>query len=99
MGINQDEDSAPAGNSQSLETPLLVGVFQVFPLEGIGVGKNGGRFLERDAVLSQIPGGFSSIPGEHIYVYTIISRRMSRKLEIAPARFVDFDSHGQYKKF
>jgi hypothetical protein len=52
MGINQDEDSAPAGNSQSLETTLLVGVFQVFPLEGIGVSKNSGRFLERDAVLA-----------------------------------------------
>jgi hypothetical protein len=30
----------------------MVGVFQVFPLEGIRIGKNGGRFLERDAVFS-----------------------------------------------
>jgi hypothetical protein len=99
MGINQDEDPAPAGNSQSLEPVPLVGVFQVFPLEGFGIGKNGGRFLERDAVPSQIPGGFSSIPGEHICVYTIINRRKSRKLEIVPARFVDFDCHGRYKNF
>ena len=77
----------------------MVGVFQVFPLEGIRIGKNGGRFLERDAVLPKIPGGFSGIPGEYIYVYTIISRSMSRKLEIGHLRFVDFDSHGQYKNF
>jgi hypothetical protein len=40
-------------------------MFQVFPLEGIGIGKHGGRFLERDAMIFKIPGGFSSIPGEH----------------------------------
>src|ERR1700686_3467284 len=79
LGIDQDEYPAQTGNTQSLETALLVGVFQVFPLEGVGIGKNGGRFLERDAMLSYIPGSFSSIPGEHIYVYTIISLSLSRK--------------------
>ena len=43
----------------------MMGVFQVFPFEGIRIGKNGGRFLERDAMLFKIPGGFPSIPGEH----------------------------------
>ncbi len=76
-----------------------MGVFQIFPLEDIRISKNGGCFLERDAVRPKIPGGFSGIPGEYIYVYTIISRSMSRKLEIGLLRFVDFDSHGQYKNF
>jgi hypothetical protein len=43
----------------------MMGVFQVFPLEGLWVGENGGRFLERDAMLLMIPGSFSGIPGEH----------------------------------
>jgi len=42
-----------------------MGVFQILPLEGIGVGEHSGRLLERDAMLFKIPGGFSSIPGEH----------------------------------
>ena len=99
IGINQDEYPTLTGNPQSLESILRVGVFQVFPLEGIRISKNGGRFLERDAVLPKVPGGFSGIPGEYIYVYTIISRSMSSKLEIGLLRFVDFDSHGQYKNF
>src|SRR5216683_1959618 len=81
IGINQDEYPTLTGNPQSLESILRVGVFQVFTLEGIRIGKNGGRFLERDAVLPKIPGGFSGVPGERIYVYTIISLGMSRKLD------------------
>jgi hypothetical protein len=77
----------------------MLRVFQVFPFEGVGIAKNGGCFLERDAVLPKIPSGFSGIPGEHIYVYTLISSSLSRKLEISFLRFVDFDSHGQYKNF
>jgi hypothetical protein len=65
MGINQNNDAALDGVPQSLEPGLQVGVFQILPFEGIGIGKNGGRFLERDAMLCKIPGGFSGIPGEH----------------------------------
>jgi hypothetical protein len=79
VGINQNEYPAQAGNTQSFEPVLLVRVFQVFPLEGIWISKYGGRLLERDAVVSKIPGGFSGIPGEHINVYTIIGLDMSRK--------------------
>src|ERR1700692_467624 len=46
VGINQNDDAALSGDSQSLEPVLPVGVFQIFPLEGIGIGKNRGRFLE-----------------------------------------------------
>jgi hypothetical protein len=56
----------------------MAGVFQVFPLEGAGISENGSPFFERDAMHASIPGGFSGIPGEHIYVYTIINRNMSR---------------------
>ena len=85
-------------------------MFQVFPLERVGIAKNGGRFLERDAMLYEIPGSLPSVPGEHIYVYTIIALLLSRQgcrrvlalptgLEIDRRPFVDFDSDGQYKNF
>lgn len=65
VGINQNDYAALNGDPQSLKSVLPSGVFQVFPFERIGIGKNGGCFLERDAMLFKIPGGFSSIPGEH----------------------------------
>src|ERR1700686_2696865 len=46
IGINQNDDAAFKGNPQSLKSILMVRVFQVFPLERIGVRKDGGRFLE-----------------------------------------------------
>jgi hypothetical protein len=53
------------GKPQSLKPILMMRVFQVFPFEGIGICKNGGCFLERDAMFLKIPGGFPNIPGEH----------------------------------
>lgn len=112
IGINQNDDVALRGDTQSLEPFLLVGVFQVFPLEGLGIGKNGGRFLERDAVFFKIPGGFSGVPGEHnlcIYnkchevVKGVASVVMVRfefawlPLEIGHFGLVDFDIYGKYK--
>jgi hypothetical protein len=44
---------------------LVMGVFKVLPLKGFGIGKNGGRLLERDTMLLEIPGRFLGIPGEH----------------------------------
>ncbi len=112
VGINQNDDAAPRGDSQSFKPVLLVGVFQVFPLEGLGIGKHSGRFLERDAMLLKIPGGFSGIPGEHnLCIYNnyhgrvkdetiVVMGRLefrSCPLEIDSFRLVDFDSYGQYK--
>ena len=79
--INENEYPALTGNAQSLEPILLAGVFHVFPFEGIGIHKYIGRFLEGDAVLFQIPGGFSSIPGKHINVYTLIVFAASRRMK------------------
>lgn len=70
--INENKHPPPAGNSQSLEPAFLLGVFQILPFERVWIRKNGGRFLESNAVLSQVPGGFSGVPVEHIYVYTLI---------------------------
>ena len=112
IGINQNDDAALSGDSQSFETVLIVGVFRVFPLEGIGIGKHSGRFLERDAMFFKIPGGFSGIPGEHnlciynnadapVKLETILAadrfENVWLPLEIDFFRLVDFDSYGQYK--
>lgn len=58
----------------------MMRVFQVFPLEGIGIGKNGSRFLEGYAMLLKIPGGFSGIPGKHnLCIYNNYHRRVNRE--------------------
>src|ERR1700692_1638268 len=64
VGINQNDDAALGGESQSFETILPMVVVQVFPLEGLEIGKHGGRLLERYAMLCKIPGGLSGIPGQ-----------------------------------
>jgi hypothetical protein len=46
IGINQNDDAAFKRNSQSPKSILIMRVFQVFPFEAIGIGKNGGRFHE-----------------------------------------------------
>ena len=77
VGINQNEYPAPGGNTQSLEPIFVVRVFEVLPLQSVGIGKDADRLLERNARLRQIPGGFPRIPGEHINVYTGIGSSMS----------------------
>jgi hypothetical protein len=112
VGINQNDDTALNRDPQPLKSILTMGVFHIFPFECIGIGKNGGRFLERDAMLLKIPGGFPGIPGEHnlcIYnnyyacvkdetsLVTDRSKFRGCPLEIGSFRLVDFDSCGQYK--
>src|SRR5579864_1808903 len=63
IGINQNDDAALYRDPQPLKSILPMGVFHIFLFECIGIGKNSGRFLERDAMLFKIPGGFSGIPG------------------------------------
>ncbi len=46
----------------------------IVPIQGVGVAKNGGSFLERDAVLLPVAQGLPGVPGEHICVYTLIGR-------------------------
>src|SRR5579863_4331669 len=65
VGIDQNNNAAQCGDSQSLETDLPLGVLRVFPFQRLGIREYGGRFLERDAMLFKIPGSFSGIPGEH----------------------------------
>jgi hypothetical protein len=90
----------------------MMRVFQVFPFKGIRISKNGGCFLERDAMLLKIPGGFPGISGEHnLCIYNNYHGRVKGEtilvmdrlgfrncpLEIGSFRLVDFDSYGQYK--
>ena len=49
-------------------------MLEVIPIQSLGIAENGSRFLERDAVLSQVADGFASVPREHINVYTLIRR-------------------------
>ena len=112
VGINQNDETALHRDPQPLKSILTMGVFHIFPFEGIEIGKNGGRFLERDAMLLKIPGGFPGIPGEHnLCIYNnypgcvkdetiLVMYRLEFcgcPLEISSFRLVDFDSYGQYK--
>ena len=58
---------------------FLMRVSRVFPLESVRIGKNGGRFLEGDAILCEIPGGFWASQANTIYVYTVISTPVKGK--------------------
>jgi hypothetical protein len=46
IGIDQNDDTTLQRDPQSLKPILMMRMFQVFPFEGLGIGKNGGRFLE-----------------------------------------------------
>src|SRR5258708_4609776 len=112
VGINQNDDATLKGDPQSLKPNLMIGMFHIFPLEGIGISKYGGRLLERDAMLFEIPGGFSGIPLEHtLCIYNnygdgVKSETIAAvaRFEFSPLsfeinlfRFVDFHSYRQYK--
>src|SRR6266446_92940 len=49
-------------------------MLRIVPIQGVGVAKNGGSFLERDAVLLPVAQGLPGVPREHICVYTLIGR-------------------------
>ena len=50
-------------------------MLEVIPIQSLGIAENGGRFLERNAVLSQVANGLASVPRKHINVYTLIKSR------------------------
>ena len=45
-------------------------MYNVLPIETVGIAENGGGFLKRDAMLFEIRNRLRNIPGKHIYVYT-----------------------------
>lgn len=61
------------GEPESLPTSLPVQVLQVLPVEVFRIAEHRGSLFERHAVLLTVLQGFRAIPGEHIYVYTIIA--------------------------
>lgn len=46
----------------------------IVPIEGVGIGENGGGFSKRDTVFLEVVEGLAGVPREHIYVYTLIGR-------------------------
>jgi hypothetical protein len=65
MLIHQDQNAASERNAQSFVPVFVLGVLGILPLESIRVPKDRRHFLKRDSMLSKVPGGFLSIPGEH----------------------------------
>src|SRR5258707_15836483 len=50
-------------------------MFEIIPIQSLGVATDSSRFLERNAVLSQVANGFARVPRKYINVYTLIKRR------------------------
>ncbi len=62
-------------------------VLCVLPIQGDRVSKDGGRFLKTDAMLGEVESRLGSVPGEHIYVYTLIRRgRQARVVSVRRQR-------------
>jgi hypothetical protein len=45
---------------------------EIFPVETFGITENGRGFFKGNAVLLQVRQRFPGVPGERIYVYTLI---------------------------
>ena len=54
-------------------------MFKIMPVEGLGIRKHSGGLLERHAMFFHIAGRLVRVPREHIYVYTLIRQRQSRR--------------------
>jgi hypothetical protein len=55
-----------------------VGVFQIFPLEGIGIGKTEAASSNETPCFSRFLAAFRASQADTIYVYTIISMGVSK---------------------
>ena len=51
-------------------------MLDVLPVKGFRIGEDRLRLLERNIMLPKVLDRFSRIPGEHIYVYTLMSNRL-----------------------
>ena len=71
--INNKDDSADRGETDSYESKLRLRVFNVIVVQPIGIGEDSSRLLKRDSVLLEVSEGFARIPREHITVYTLIT--------------------------
>src|SRR4029077_15985531 len=72
-GINNKEDRADRGKTDSYGSELRLRVFNVIVVQPIGIGEDSSRLLKRDSVLLEVSEGFARIPREHITVYTLIT--------------------------
>jgi len=71
--IYDQKHAAARRKSQTLPSLLRRGMFKIFPIERLGIAENRRRFLEWNTMLFVVLQGLASIPGEHIYVYTLIT--------------------------
>src|SRR5438270_8275680 len=72
-GINNKDDPADRGETNSYGSKLRLRVFNVIVVQPIGIGEDSSRLLKRDSVLLEVSEGFARIPREHITVYTLIT--------------------------
>lgn len=70
--VRNDQDPPGEGSSEAFRPSLEFGMLRVVPIEGFRVTENAGGLFKGHAVLLEVAQGFSSIPREHIYVYTLI---------------------------
>ena len=72
--VTYDEEAALLGKSEREEAALTFGVIGIVKSDGQRITEDGGRFLERDFVVTEIRGGLLRIPRE---LHTLILRGTS----------------------
>jgi hypothetical protein len=50
-------------------------VLRIVPIQPVGIAKDCGRFLKRDAMFLEVGNGLRDIPRKRIHVYTLIRSR------------------------
>ena len=50
-------------------------VLRIVPIQPVGIAKDCGRFLKRDAMFLEVVNGLRDVPRKHIRVYTLIRPR------------------------
>src|SRR5258707_10675630 len=71
--IYDQENPAARGKSQALPASFRCDVFEILPIESLRIAENGGCFFKWNSMLLIVLQGLADIPGEHIYVYTLIN--------------------------
>ena len=50
-------------------------MLRIVPIQPVGIAKDCGRFLKRDAMFLEVGNGLRNIPRKRIHVYTLIRPR------------------------
>ena len=69
-GINNKDDPADRGETDSYGSKLRLRVFNVIVIQPIGIGEDSSRLLKRDSVLLEVSEGFARLPKRtHYCIY------------------------------